>query len=325
MKYVNRIAVMTRMSIAGILVGLSVPFLAGNEPNDIESAALSIQILGQKTVAPSESWAEADTPASALLPSIGPSRISADGTKWDESRLFCRTRNDAIAGLHEEYRTGFAWVPPSFANRGMPSHLRSMLRGDYKNWYIIELSSGVRIEPTSRFGNDEFPYEIIKETLSNSCDSRPFHLVDMPNDEEGSVTKSDADRTRGDFDSSIRLLQACNEEVSITEWKLSRLELTGRKKLASFDCYAAHSLNAINDVRSKPKVPTASSTTLSGFEQRALEQFQSHPVDDVVISETDDELQVVGALRVERRCLRCHTVERGELLGGLTYRFTRVD
>ena len=45
--------------------------------------------------------------------------------------------------------------------------------------------------------------------------------------------------------------------------------------------------------------------------------------EDIVVARADTELQMLGAIRAYKKCIECHAVRRGTLLGAFTYRFVR--
>ena len=72
------------------------------------------------------------------------------------------------------------------------------------------------------------------------------------------------------------------------------------------------------DHLSSEDIPTRE---LTEFELNGLEQLQAD--DDIVVSETENGLQMLGSLRAGNTCIDCHSVKRGDLLGAFSYQFEK--
>ncbi|MCA9266035.1 MAG: hypothetical protein KDA60_19380, partial [Planctomycetales bacterium] len=72
------------------------------------------------------------------------------------------------------------------------------------------------------------------------------------------------------------------------------------------------------DQLSSQETPTRA---LDAFETEAIGSL--HGATDVVIDYQGRQIRMLGALRADSRCLECHQVARGELLGAFTYRITK--
>lgn len=107
----------------------------------------------------------------------------------------------------------------------------------------------------------------------------------------------------------------CDRSIRVTVWKLVRMELIGLIKHATPVAYVAREIPRMGELNS---VPT---TELNDFEHRAIKHLKSNPNQDVAIHNAPDGIQLVGALRAEKACAKCHSVKNGDLLGALTYRF----
>ena len=46
--------------------------------------------------------------------------------------------------------------------------------------------------------------------------------------------------------------------------------------------------------------------------------------EDIVIGAATQRIRMLGSLRAAKQCLDCHTVQRGELLGALTYELAPI-
>jgi hypothetical protein len=89
------------------------------------------------------------------------------------------------------------------------------------------------------------------------------------------------------------------------------LELVSLLKHRNPVAYISKHLPQMDELRDAP------TRALEAFERQSLEQLKSE--EDVVIDETADRIRMVGSLRAAKNCLDCHSVQRGELLGALTY------
>jgi hypothetical protein len=100
-------------------------------------------------------------------------------------------------------------------------------------------------------------------------------------------------------------------DQSPAAWKVVRLELVSLLKHRNPVAYISKHLPQMDELRDAP------TRALEAFERQSLEQLKSE--EDVVIDETADRIRMVGSLRAAKNCLDCHSVQRGELLGALTY------
>jgi hypothetical protein len=68
------------------------------------------------------------------------------------------------------------------------------------------------------------------------------------------------------------------------------------------------------------------SRQLSAFEQRALKALRTGQTVERARGADADTIEVMGALRGDGSCLKCHkTAKEGDLLGAFTYRLRRVE
>jgi hypothetical protein len=96
-----------------------------------------------------------------------------------------------------------------------------------------------------------------------------------------------------------------------SSWKLARLELVSLLKHDSPLVYDSPHLPQMDELRNAPTRP------LDSFERESLVRLKSD--EDVVTDESPERIRMIGSLRAARSCLECHSVERGALLGALTY------
>lgn len=94
-------------------------------------------------------------------------------------------------------------------------------------------------------------------------------------------------------------------------WQIARLELVSLLKHDVPVAYVSNHLPQMDELRDAPTRP------LDEFERTSLDLLVSE--EDVVIDETPDRIRMIGSLRADKNCLKCHAVQRGALLGALTY------
>lgn len=101
-------------------------------------------------------------------------------------------------------------------------------------------------------------------------------------------------------------------------WEVERLELVSLMKHASPRVYLSEHLPRMEELA------TAPTRELTVFEAQSLEMLRLSQ--DLVVDERSaDELQMLGALRANNTCQKCHSVQPGELLGALSYQLRRTS
>ncbi len=104
-----------------------------------------------------------------------------------------------------------------------------------------------------------------------------------------------------------------DEQTTIT---LNRLELVSLLKYPEPRVYVLDQLPRMDQLSAK-NAPTRS---LDEFEAASLSQLRT--AEDLVIDESQTPVRMLGSLRASSRCLDCHNVQRGELLGAFSYALT---
>lgn len=98
-------------------------------------------------------------------------------------------------------------------------------------------------------------------------------------------------------------------------WQVARLELISLLRHPRPVAYVSDQLpnmEALAKVATRP---------LNAFEEGALVRLWAE--EDVVVEEAAHRIRMVGSLRAANDCRACHSVERGELLGALSYVLVR--
>lgn len=100
-------------------------------------------------------------------------------------------------------------------------------------------------------------------------------------------------------------------------WTIARLELVSLLKHKNPRVYISAELPQMDKLKN---VPTRE---LTEFEWQALSELWHR--EDIVIAEEPDEILMLGALRAHGRCLECHSVKQGQLLGAFSYSLRPVS
>lgn len=98
-------------------------------------------------------------------------------------------------------------------------------------------------------------------------------------------------------------------------WKLERLELISLLKFETPVAYVSKHLPAME------KLKNVATRSLTAFEEQAITKL--HAGDQIVVETAYNEQRMVGSIRAAKKCLECHRVRHGGLLGAFTYRFYR--
>jgi hypothetical protein len=99
-------------------------------------------------------------------------------------------------------------------------------------------------------------------------------------------------------------------------WQIVRLELVGLLRSDDPRVYTAEALPPMDKIADTPH------RELNNFESAALPKLISQ--EDVVIDQTAERIQMLGALRAGNTCLQCHEGQRGKLLGAFSYELTPI-
>lgn len=94
-------------------------------------------------------------------------------------------------------------------------------------------------------------------------------------------------------------------------WRIERLELVSLLKHEEPAVYVSQNLPRMDELREAPTRP------LDGFEQRALVGLRRG--EDLQVEYFRDHLRMLGPLYALDECRRCHSAEKGELLGAFSY------
>lgn len=102
-----------------------------------------------------------------------------------------------------------------------------------------------------------------------------------------------------------------NKETHPEHWKIGRLELVSLLKHEKPAVYLSEHLPRMEELKDAKTRP------LSAFEKSALEKLLEG--EEIVTEARTNDIQMVGALRASKQCLKCHQATHGELLGAFSY------
>ena len=106
------------------------------------------------------------------------------------------------------------------------------------------------------------------------------------------------------------------KERHTDEWRVVRLELVSLLKHDTPVVYVSKNLPRMDELTNAPTRP------LDEMERAALPQLRRER--DVVIEHETNVIQMLGSIRANKTCLKCHSVKRGALLGAFTYELRRL-
>jgi hypothetical protein len=79
--------------------------------------------------------------------------------------------------------------------------------------------------------------------------------------------------------------------------------------------YVSENLPRMEELKSAP------TRNLSAFEQDGLKALRGG--EDLVVDSHLNQIRMVGSIRATKACMKCHEVNRGELLGAFSYLLQR--
>jgi hypothetical protein len=97
-------------------------------------------------------------------------------------------------------------------------------------------------------------------------------------------------------------------------WRVARVELVSLLKHETPGVYVSDNLPRMDELRQAP------TRLLDEFEKKALDRLLGG--EDLMVQRTPRHLRMLGSIRAVKQCLRCHGVERGELLGAFSYQLS---
>jgi hypothetical protein len=100
-------------------------------------------------------------------------------------------------------------------------------------------------------------------------------------------------------------------------WRVQRLELLGLLKFDEPVVYLSPYLPRMDELS------TAPTRSLDAFEKKALEGLLAG--EDLMVQRMPRRLRILGSLRAMEQCVKCHHVQRGELLGAFSYLMIRDE
>ncbi|HEY1784461.1 MAG TPA: hypothetical protein VGG30_02895, partial [Pirellulales bacterium] len=95
------------------------------------------------------------------------------------------------------------------------------------------------------------------------------------------------------------------------QWQMLRVELVSLLKHDEPGVYISEFLPAMDELRDAPVRP------LDAFEERSLAVLLEGG--DIEAAVVGQQVRMLGAIRAAQKCLDCHSVEHGALLGAFSY------
>lgn len=109
---------------------------------------------------------------------------------------------------------------------------------------------------------------------------------------------------------------AADPNAAVKEtWAVRRLELVSLLKHEKPVVYVTENLPRMEDTS------RAKTRPLNEFEESALKSLARG--EDVIAEATTNSIRMMGSIRANNSCLKCHDVERGDLLGTFSYELQR--
>jgi hypothetical protein len=101
------------------------------------------------------------------------------------------------------------------------------------------------------------------------------------------------------------------EPAGFRSWKIEKLELVSLLKFEEPAVYISNELPKMKDLKDAKTRP------LDAFESQALTALRHG--DDLQVQSNPDSIRMLGSIRALKQCIKCHSVERGDLLGAFSY------
>jgi hypothetical protein len=114
----------------------------------------------------------------------------------------------------------------------------------------------------------------------------------------------------------FRQLPSFSPPEESRSWKLEALDLLSLLKHPEPVAYVSDDLPRMEELRHAPVRP------LDAFESKALAALRRG--EDLEVSSGPERIRMLGSVRAAQQCIRCHDVDRGELLGAFSYRLRSV-
>ena len=230
---------------------------------------------------------------------------SSEGLKnldeiYDASYRY-QLRNRSLAIAHASQVEKFANVTESFGARRMPSPAPLYARRT--------AGPPVRQPDVKLVCRDDEPAATLPFSAPGNPWTEPYHsqaLVNFANLEGWGYVR-DREQVAGfeshGFDKYF--------DPSDKAWLMLRVELVSLLKHDVPGVYISEFLPAMDELREAPVRP------LDAFEERSLAVlFEGEDIETEVVGQ---QVRMLGAIRAADKCLDCHTVEHGALMGAFSY------
>jgi len=135
------------------------------------------------------------------------------------------------------------------------------------------------------------------------------------------IVPATAQRSQDTFNErswSERFVQEEEPPNADQNWVLRKLQLVSLLKQREPSVYVTDELPRMDRLVDIPVRP------LDAFEQVALRSLEEESKEVVTDSPDANHMRMLGAIRAAKQCLKCHFVERGDLLGAFSYTLERT-
>jgi hypothetical protein len=166
-------------------------------------------------------------------------------------------------------------------------------------------------------GRDSDHFQKSGEVLDVFAQIHVESLVDFVNARGFGYVK-DRDHVAG-FQSHrfTKLPEVTRARAGTGRWQIVSLELVSLLKHEQPRVYLSKNLPRMDELR------RAGTRPLDAFENTSLAALERGK--DLQVRSTTDRIRILGSIRAATQCLKCHDVERGDLLGAFSYTLRRVS
>jgi len=247
-----------------------------------------------------------DRPPAALVAADSSHRSSVESSLAVVEERQYTYRVQALESLHAQSREEF-----------MGAMGFGFSRMGYLSPYRLEFleSEPERLEcpadPPSESNHDETgsPVEPLLPPAPEFTDLHASHLQGVTSFFDRDLMGYVAGKQQAAGFESHRLVRV--PPLRTSTWQVVRLELVSLLKYDRPMVYSSAELPRMDALDAMPR------RELVQFETGALDRLRQG--EDVVFETAGNQIQMLGSLRAAKDCLDCHTAQRGELLGALSY------
>jgi hypothetical protein len=274
--------------------------LAYEQPN------VERQRAGSKTAAP----------PNRAYQEIGPivDRLATLEARLEGRPTMQSLRRFALIRLHESYVQQFIESPGFGVSRHMTPRKEDLVLPVNDP---IDLSPADPMDLSAEAENRNRQTNQATQSSPANDELQAMHelsIVDFVN-EDGFGYIVDRGRVAGFQEHQFRSMPELSANGRDPHWRVERLELVSLLKFAEPAVYLSDHLPRMDELRDAPTRP------LHAFEKASLLALRNG--EELKVESEGDRMRMLGSIRAVKRCLSCHSGERGELLGAFSYRLRR--